>query len=115
LVWANTELSGEHPELGKLRVTLKPDEVHAGTLVPLSTTSPFPGINRNTYYFLLEIESVGQLLSDRPAIVEALIDTVPPTAKYQFLNPPLNFFLKDDPDRRTVAILEHASTEVAPL
>ena len=115
LVWANTELNGSHPDLGKLRVTLEPTEVHAGTLVPLTSSSPLPGINRNTYFFVLEIENVGELISERPAIVEALIDQIPPRATYRFLNPPLNFYLRSDPTKTVVAVLEHATTDVEPM
>ncbi|MCZ8188369.1 MAG: hypothetical protein O9326_01055 [Microcystis sp. LE19-338.1B] len=109
LVWEKTELSGFHPDLGNIKVSLEPNQVHAGTLIPLKSTFPLPAINRNNYFFVIEIENVGELISEEPAIVEALIKELPPKATYQFLNPPLNFYLRSDPDKKVVAILEKAS------
>jgi hypothetical protein len=114
LLWENTELSGEHPELGKVSVRLEPSEVNAGTLVPALTNTPFPAVNRNTYFFVFNIDSLGELISDRPAIVEALIDDVPPQGTYVFRNGPLNFHLRSDPSKTTVVVLEAAVTDVQP-
>ena len=114
LVWQNTRLEGYHPALGKVTVHLEPTVPHAGTLIPLSLGSAFPALNRNTYFFVFHIALIGNLISERPAVVEALIDAVPPTASYVFRNGPLNFYREDDPTKATVAILEDAVTDVTP-
>jgi hypothetical protein len=114
LIWKNTELEGSHPDLGKVTVRLDPNVDHAGVLVPLDAGNAFPALNRNTYFFVFNIEHVGELISDRPAIVEAMIDQIPPTATYQFTNAPLNLYLRTDSTRTTVAVLEAASTDVQP-
>lgn len=114
LVWKETELRGHHPRLGDLRVSLEPTEVHAGTLVPLTEAAPLPAINRNAYYFRLSVNGVGDMRSERPAIVEALIDAIPPTATYEFKNAPLDFYLVDDPEHRPVVTLLQATTDVHP-
>lgn len=114
LVWQNTTLTGKHPELGTVTVHLEPTQVQAGTLLPVVANQAFPAINRNTYFFVFTIDAVGELISEQPAIVEALIDTVPPTSTYVFRNGPLNFYLRSDPTKTTVAILEAAVTDVQP-
>lgn len=114
LLWQNTALSGEDPELGHITVHLEPSEAQTGTLVPISPNSAFPALNRNTYFFVFNIETVGELISERPAVVEALIDDVPPTGTYVFRNGPLNFYLRSDPTKTTVAVLEAAITDVHP-
>ncbi len=113
LVWRDTHLEGEDPVLGKMSVRLEPSMEHAGTLIPL-TDSPFPALNRNLYFFVFNIAALGDIISDRPAVVEALIDAVPPTASYVFRNGPLNFYRQGDPTKTTVAILEAAVTDVSP-
>ncbi|MBE7170314.1 MAG: hypothetical protein INR73_06975 [Williamsia sp.] len=114
LIWKNTELFGEHEELGKLKVSLKENVDHAGTIIPLKGGESFPAFNRNTYFFVMEIENIGRMISERPAIVEAIIDAVPPTATYTFKNGPLNFYLEGDLEKQTVMILEKAQTHVSP-
>ncbi|HWJ92112.1 MAG TPA: hypothetical protein VNR87_13420 [Flavisolibacter sp.] len=114
LIWKNTQLYGHHDELGKMTVSLKENKDHAGTITPVNIGSSFPAINRNTYFFKMEIENFGTLISEKPAIVEALIDSVPPSATYEFKNGPLNFYMENDPSKRTVMVLEGAQTEVRP-
>lgn len=46
--------------------------------------------------------------------MEALIDSVPPTATYEFKNAPLDFYLIDDPSQAPVVTLLEASTDVRP-
>jgi hypothetical protein len=114
LVWKDTVLTCSHPTLGDMTITLDPAQDHAGTIVPLLRSQVFPALNRNTYFFVLKSPHLGELISDRPAIVEALIDTIPPTARYEFKNAPLNFYLRSDPERKVVAIIEKAATDVRP-
>jgi hypothetical protein len=114
LIWKNTELFGENEELGKMKVSLKKNVDHAGTIVPVNEGEAFPAFNRNTYFFVIEIENIGEMISDRPAFVEAIINAVPPAATYVFKNGPLNFYLTTDPDKQTVMILEKAQTHVKP-
>lgn len=115
LVWKDTTLSCSHPTLGDMTITLDPAQDHAGTIVPLSSESSFPAVNRNTYFFVLKSPLLGELISERPAIVEALIDTIPPTTRYEFKNAPLNFYVKSDPEKKIVAVIEKAATDVKPL
>jgi hypothetical protein len=114
LMWQNTTLQGEHPELGKVSVSLEPASANAGTLLPILADAAFPAVNRNNYFFVFNIETLGEMISERPAIVEALIDEVPPTGAYVFRNGPVNFYLLSDPSKTTVAVLEAAVTDVAP-
>jgi hypothetical protein len=114
LIWKDTTLSCSHPTLGDMTITLDPAQDHAGTIIPISTRQNFPALNRNTYYFVLKSSVLGELISEKPAIVEALIDDIPPTARYEFKNPPLNFCLRSDPNKAIVAIIEKAATDVKP-
>lgn len=114
LIWKNTELSGTDSELGKITVRLEASADNAGTMIPLVHGSSFPAFNRNTYFFVFHVDGIGEMISDRPAIVEALIAAIPPTATYVFKNGPLNFYRRGDSARTTVMILEHASTHVKP-
>lgn len=52
LVWESTNLVGHHPELGDLRVTLEPSELHAGTLIRsrLSRSPPSTGTRTSSGY-----------------------------------------------------------------
>lgn len=114
LVWKETTLSCSHPTLGDMTITLDPTEDHAGTIVPVSNDASFPAVNRNTYFFVLKSPILGELISEKPAIVEALIDTIPPTARYEFKNAPLNFYLRSDPSKKIVVVIEKAATDVKP-
>lgn len=114
LVWRDTVLRGVHPELGEVSVHLEPTQPQAGVMMPLIAGASFPALNRNTYHFVFRIPAVGEIISDRPAFVEAIVDDVPPTASYVFRNGPLNFHLRSDPTRTTVAVLEAAVTDVEP-
>jgi hypothetical protein len=60
------------------------------------------------------VAGLGDMRSSRPAIVEALIDSLPPTARYEFKNAPLDFYVIDDPAKTTVVTLLEASTDVRP-
>jgi hypothetical protein len=114
LVWKDTQLTGYHEDLGALRMTLEPGKPQAGTLIPVTDGEALPAINRNTYHFVFSVEKVGELVSDRPAIVEALLDEIPPRARYEFKNGPVAFHLRDDPAKTPIVYLDHATTDVAP-
>ncbi len=115
LSWNETELKGHEPDLGDITVTLLASETHAGTLVPLQRNKSLPAINRNTYFFVIDIEKVGKLVSGTPAIVESIINEIPPRSRYYFKNPPINFYLETDQQRSTpLAILTSAYTDVEP-
>lgn len=114
VLWTKSELKGHHPELGNVRLTIVPEKIHAGTIVPLEAHQEFPAVNRNTYLFRFEVDNVGELISDRPAIVEGIIDGIPPKATYEFMNGPINFYLRSDSSKATFAVLESAETITEP-
>jgi hypothetical protein len=112
LVWKTTQLEGDDPELGHITVTLDPERDNAGTLVPLTAEEPFPAINRNNYYFVVTVSSIGALRSRRPAIVEGTVDGIPPNTVYRLRNSPIEFFLSPEEDDDPIAVFTVAETRV---
>lgn len=137
LSWELLEMTGFSPQFGNMAFFLNPDipstgflegcpDKHCNNDVLISCIDdpdcPAGGVcipgdcfeNTNSFFFRLDTQTSGALVSDDPVIVRAIVTELPPTATYTMAGPPVDFYRIGDPFKTIVLTINTASVEVQP-
>lgn len=96
--------------LGPITAILDPDRKSLGTL----SSATFPAEHRQDFFLRIDSERLGSLVSTEPITVAARIDSSPPTARYESVSGPVDFFRQGDPSRKAVLTVQSVVSDVKP-
>jgi hypothetical protein len=111
--WVISSFSGSDPVLGNISVSLDPAFASTGVIESVSPSQPsfFPAINTNDFFFDFQFSNLGNatFVTNGPAVVQGVINAIPPDGSVYTLVSPVDLYMQGDPTKTTVATIESAT------
>jgi hypothetical protein len=113
--WVETLLFSRHEALGDVLVSLNPQMISTGELVPATPDAFFPASAVNHFFFIMELPDLDlRLFNKEPLTNSATIDDFPPFGSAYVMNQPVPFFNVDDPTGPPVVTIEASEVAISP-